>query len=104
MCIAVSYTGHCKVHRYFGLLYCKDVFIILIFSVYHIVRCDAVWEVSLENGRHKVTLRSALEIVNNCGTRLEVQCSTGDAVGTAAEDEGHGTKVEVVGVVSYFVL
>lgn len=61
-------------------------------------RCDAVWEVCLENGRHKVTLRSALEVVNRCGSRLEVRCST-DAFATAGRDRGK-RKEEVVGVVS----
>ena len=67
------------------------------FSVFG-CRCDAVWEVCLENGRHKVTLRSALEVVNRCGSRLEVRCST-DAFATAGRDRGT-RKEEVVGVVS----
>lgn len=62
------------------------------------IRCDAIWEVCLENGRHKVTLRSALEIVNNCGSWLEVRCSTESFA--AGKVEGDQTKKEVVGAVS----
>ncbi|CAM9213441.1 unnamed protein product, partial [Discosporangium mesarthrocarpum] len=37
---------------------------------------EAVWEVSLENGRHRLMLRSSLELVNHCGIWLETVCST----------------------------
>lgn len=58
-----------------------------------------MWEVSLENGRHRVTLRSALEVVNKCGAWLEVRCST-DAFAYGREDDRGRRKEEVVGAVS----
>ncbi|CAN0466036.1 unnamed protein product, partial [Ectocarpus sp. 8 AP-2014] len=61
-------------------------------------RCDAIWEVCLENGRHTVTLRSALEVVNKCGSWLEVRCST-DSFATG-RGEGDKAKEEVVGAVA----
>ena len=59
--------------------------------------CDAVWEVALENGRHKVTLRSALQIVNKCGSWLEVRCSTDPF---ASVRERSSSREQVVGKVS----
>ncbi|CAM9518362.1 unnamed protein product, partial [Ectocarpus fasciculatus] len=61
-------------------------------------RCDAIWEVCLENGRHTVTLRSALEVVNKCGSWLEVRCSTDSFA--AGRGEGDKAKEEVVGAVA----
>lgn len=63
-------------------------------------RCDAIWEVCLENGRHKVTLRSALEVVNKCGSWLEVRCSTDSFAGGRGDGDAAG-KEEVVGAVSF---
>lgn len=62
-------------------------------------RCDAIWEVCLENGRYKVTLRSALEVVNKCGAWLEVRCST-DTFAAGRGGGGGTSKEEVVGTAS----
>lgn len=65
-------------------------------------RCDAIWEVCLENGRHTVTLRSALEVVNKCGSWLEVRCSTDSFA--AGRGEGDKAKEEVVGAVRVVIV
>lgn len=60
-------------------------------------RCNAIWEVALENGRHKLTLRSALEVVNLCGASLELRCSTDAFTSRSSPDH---RKQEIVGTVS----
>lgn len=74
----------------------KIPFYSLFINFTNVPRCDAVWEVALENGRHKVTLRSALQIINMCGSSLEVRCST--EAFAAARDKAT-RKEQVVGTV-----